>query len=358
MDEIYFANLLLSQIKKQQTGHFDELLHHARKLEDKFKSAATQICRMEKALSRNWMAANEICRNRLEIAVNDMPWMISNLKQYLDRREINEPSMKDILAEFQQVTQELGEIHFDRKNQSLSITTDSITLEDIYLGDFEIRLDIDKIPEMSKGSPYRVIALDPHPAGASSEVTHPHVSGQMLCEGDGSAAIHNALRQGRLFDFFNMVVNILNTYNSGSPYIRLEEWEGSSCYDCGTSISDDERYCCNDCGNDFCESCSTCCQMCDGTVCLGCAGKCESCEAVICRYCVKKCKQCGNQCCSACIENGICNSCQEENNNEQYEQQATIDNPVQAIQPAKEPVASVQPDGLGQAVILPGPVQE
>jgi hypothetical protein len=356
MDEIYFANLLLKQIQKHQTSQYDDLLYQAHRLEDKFKHAADQISRIDKALSHKWMAAAQLCRNRLEIAINDMPWMISNLKQYLDRRQTKEPVMKDILAEFTQITQELGDIRFDRKNQSLSITTDTITLEEVYLGDFEIRLDVDRIAEMSKRAPYRVIALNPHPAAASSEVTHPHVSGQILCEGEGSAVICNALRQGRLFDFFNMVINILNTYNSGSPYVRLEEWEGSSCYDCGRTVSDDGRYYCNDCDNEFCDHCSTYCQMCEGTVCHGCAGKCQLCEAVICRHCIKKCKQCGNLCCSECIENGICKSCQEEIENEQSEQQQTINDETTTDNITE--IASVQSDGLGQAAILPGPIQQ
>jgi len=355
MDEIYFASLLLKQIKKLKTSHYDDLLYHARKLEDKFKSAGDQIRLIDKALSQNWMAAAQVCRNRLEIAVNDIPWMISNLRQYLERRDPKEPVMKDILAEFNQITQELGEIHFDRKNQSLSIITDTITLEEVYLGDFEIRLDVDRISEMSKCAPYRIIAQDPHPAAASSEVTHPHVSGQILCEGDGSAAIRNALREGRVFDFFNMVINILKTYNSFSPYIKLEDWYGVSCYDCGRSMSEDDRYYCNECDNEFCESCSTFCRMCEGTICLGCAGQCDSCEVVICRNCAKRCKHCGNLCCSECIENGLCNSCQEEIENEPTEQHHQTIN-QQTNSPSEIP--AVQPDGLGQAAIFPGPFQQ
>ena len=112
-----------------------------------------------------------------------------------------------------------------------------ITLEDVYLGEFEIRLDVFRLSELSSRIPYTVIALHPHPASSSDDVTHPHVSGRHLCEGDGSAAIRAALSHGRLFDFFSMVLGVLRTYNSDSPYVRLEDWNGVSCYDCGREMN-------------------------------------------------------------------------------------------------------------------------
>jgi len=352
MDSIYFANLLLGQIQKQQSREYQDLLNQTHKLQCRFEEFITQNRLMEKAIARQWMAAAYRCRNCMDVAAHDIPWMLSNVRQSLDRREQKLPTMKDILAEFDQIAEELGEISFDRKDHCLSIQTDPITLEDVFLGDFKIGLYVDQLFELARRRPYEIIALNPHPAQSSSEVTHPHVTGRVLCEGDGAAAIRNALVQGRLFDFFNMVVRILNTYNPGSAYILLADWEGGTCSDCGGQVYEVDRYVCNQCDQDFCENCTTVCSICEGTFCYACIGKCDCCEAALCRYCVKKCKQCGALCCVHCIENDLCTSCQQEND---HENQSNPDpNPSESI-PTSQP--AVFPDGLGQAAVLPGPGQ-
>lgn len=43
--------------------------------------------------------------------------------------------------------------------------------------------------------------------------------------------------------------------------IRLEEWNGVSCYDCGREMDREDRYTCVECSNDFCDYCvRTVCQ--------------------------------------------------------------------------------------------------
>ena len=49
----------------------------------------------------------------------------------------------------------------------------AIVLEDTISDEFEIRLDWSQIGAAKQ--PYRVVALDPHPAARNQEVTHPHV---------------------------------------------------------------------------------------------------------------------------------------------------------------------------------------
>ena len=99
---------------------------------------------------------------------------------------------------------------FDLKSNYLSVSTEPITLEGHYLGAFEVRLDLRRL---TSELPYRVIALEPHPAASREGVTHPHVLDEALCEGEGRTAIRQALVQGRLLDFFQLIVNLLQTYN-------------------------------------------------------------------------------------------------------------------------------------------------
>jgi len=81
------------------------------------------------------------------------------------------------------------------------------------LGPFRIALYLDSLRELYQRTPYFVTAIDPHPAATDNAVTHPHVSNDVVCEGDGAAAIRAALEIGRFTDFFAMVRCILTTYN-------------------------------------------------------------------------------------------------------------------------------------------------
>ena len=117
---------------------------------------------------------------------------------------------------------EFTNLDIDIKAHEVAVTTDKITLEDVLLGEFEIRLKWDCIGRVQK--PYRVIARDPHPAAKNEDVTHPHVQDEHLCEGEGQTAIAAAIAEGRLYDFFLLVSQVLHTYGRGSAYVALDRW--------------------------------------------------------------------------------------------------------------------------------------
>ena len=158
----------------------------------------------------------------------------------------------------------------------LSVTTDRIVLEDIYLGPLQIRLDWQRLGLSSQ--PYRVVALDPHPAAKSDDITHPHVQDEQLCEGEGRSAIRAALAECRLHDFFLLVSQVLHTYGQGSAYVELDDWDGVPCEECGASLDEDDRYCCQRCEATLCGGCSVSCQDCGDSYCSGCIGQCAACD--------------------------------------------------------------------------------
>lgn len=321
--QFWFANHILNALKRQHYCQYTDILTKTQKLQGKLQEVTVETRKIQKANDHQWLAAARKSKNRLERVLSDLPFLISNAKQLLERRVNTAPTFRDLIAEFTQLEDEFCNITFDVDNITISVTTESVSLGDIYLGEFKITLHIDKLTESHRMSPYYVSALDPHPAATSSDVTHPHVSNDILCEGDGHTAICTALEQGRLCDFFTMIENILNTYNPDSPYVSLNEWEGRPCFDCGFICDSDESYYCSCCDNDFCESCSSYCRMCEETVCMGCAGTCDCCEGFICDRCVQQCSECENNFCDHCIENGICNQCLEERNNNEEENEET-----------------------------------
>lgn len=199
----------------------------------------------------------------------------------MDVPEKDTPKLFTLVAELEQLEQDCGPIDYNSEKDAISIVTESIELEEVYLGSFKIELHLKQLKDLYKDSPYYVIALDPNPAAVDSNVTHPHVSSEKVCEGDGSVTIRAALEQGRLSDFFTIVTSILNTYNPDSPYVNLHEWDGTPCYDCGYTMSSDNSYFCPFCDYDYCEECSTYCRSCDETTCLSCANECPVCGEMV-----------------------------------------------------------------------------
>jgi hypothetical protein len=234
------------------------------------------------------------------------------------------PELSMLVEELKALQDEFGDIGFDKSTNTISVVTESITLEDVVLGAFSIQLELDNFRELHKERPYHVVALDPNPAATDDTVTHPHVRDERVCEGDGTAAIGVCLEQGRLTDFFTMVRSILTTYNPDSPYVALDSWDGTSCYDCGYTMSSDDAHYCSICKHDYCADCSTYCEQCRETACMCCSTQCLCCEDFVCDYCIGKCPECEDPYCQSCLEDDLCPNCKEEKEKTNEEQETQI----------------------------------
>ena len=339
------------------TGSLHEVAHGARNL--------------ALALSRDWLAASEDCCKSMARHLGQIPYSVSKLESLLDRRQKEVPTLGTILDELKAVQEEFDDVAFNGEEGALCAVTEPITLEDTYLGPFRIALYPDKLQEMFHKIPYFVLAVEPHPATKDEAITHPHVSNEVLCEGDGSAAIRSALEEGRLSDFFVMVRGILTTYNPDSPYVSLADWDGTPCYDCGYVMDEESSGCCSYCDNPVCDQCSIVCTDCGEIVCGECVSHCAICDRSLCPPCAKtKCRACESICCESCIHDGLCPECKEDKENEDEEQQTETTNETPDTNGPETTVVggrlagsgicadgqgpAVQPDGVGQAPVLPG----
>jgi hypothetical protein len=312
---IMLSNLLLNSLKRLNRARLMQIQTLLKDFNNKCVQATKDSHLFDTAVEKGWLIGAESIRSRIERNLNDFSHHVQKFKELVNTDETVVPNFIDVFAELTQAEQEYDELQFDLESKAISITTGDIVLEDISFGPFEIRLFINKIEKLYTDVPYSVIALEPNPAGGNDSVTHPHVSDEMLCEGDGHVAIRNAIEQGRICDFFTLITNILKTYNSSSPYVSLDDWQGRSCYDCGYSISEDESYYCETCEQEYCAQCSTYCRTCDTTVCLGCSSECQGCNEPVCKGCMHICKECEETFCENCInENGLCENCQAERN--------------------------------------------
>ncbi len=297
------------------------------------------IRQIDLCTSRSWLHAAGILKDRLEYALERCSDRLRNIGRQVSGygRLGSLQSVREILQDLVALEDEFENVIAEGSSHTISVTTQPIVLEEIALGAFEIRLHWDRIGERR---PYEVVALSPNPAGESSDTTHPHVKGDQLCEGDGQAAIAQALRTGRLLDFFQLVSRILDTYNSSSAYVSLSEWNGSPCADCGAVLGEDDQYSCDRCSDLQCRDCLSSCVRCDALCCHTCTTCCRSCEESVCSRCERTCSQCERVYCTSCIsETGLCEECQENHDAESLEDEdfsPTVETETPAASAARE----------------------
>ena len=284
---------------------------------------------LDTCLNRGWHAAADKLVSKVKMILRDLPYAISELEQATNAGQSQLPSLRHIHEELRQSQQEFGRLEYDPTENTLSVYTEPIELEDLFLGDFQIQLHLAGLAELRDGNMLRVIAMDPHPASCNDTVTHPHVSEEFLCAGDASVPIQAALGNGRICDFFLLVRSVLETYNPSSPYVAVSDWEGVSCYECGYTIPPDDNYYCESCENTHCEDCISCCGSCNTYLCRQCMSSCFACEESYCESCLKECTECGEAFCPSCMKENLCKDCHEEMENQDDETETTqTDDPV------------------------------
>jgi hypothetical protein len=251
------------------------------------------------------------------------------------------PSAGEIYRDLTALHDEFDEVSWSLAGGTLSVTTEPIVLEGIHLGRFTIELQWAQLPT---DCVYSVFAEDPRPAASNESVTHPHVEENVLCAGDGRAAIRCALTEGRLTDFFLIVANILRTYNHDSAYVTLELWQGRRCMDCGTHTGEDESVSCTRCDRSVCNDCYVYCESCHSTYCSDCSSQCAGCIERYCNDCLHTCPACQEWVCSNCLTEKDCECCHEEETEDESPEQDAANHSSSAS-------AAIQPDCVGQAVV-------
>ncbi len=204
-----------------------------------------------------------------------------------------------------QLDQEFDAVEVGERGHTLTVHTESIALEEVYLGPFAIELDL---TTLDRSRPrYRIEALAPNPASGNDNVPHPHVQSGRLCEGDATAAIAAALRDGRLCEFFLIVGQVLRTYNPSSPYVPLSEWDSAGCYECGRR---GDLSSCDECGHDFCDECCVWDDHVEKTACVNCSRTCHHDHLLHHPDSIETCDDCGETFCAERLDDSSrCPTC-------------------------------------------------
>jgi len=362
-------------------------LNRFREAQGQVQSLSSDLAELESirrklglCVARGWTAAAGSLMEQATRLFRGLNYSSKDAELALNRPEVSIPNVRDVLEELLQAEEEFEKLRYYREDQILAIVTDAVELEGVYLGDFEVQLHIAALGAPGFRSTYRILALDPHPSVRNEAVTHPHVSEERLCAGDAGAAIDTALTGGRICDFFMLVRSVLTNYNRDSAYVTLEDWDGATCHDCGSVMSEDDTYYCTSCDYEFCGECSSCCSRCGETTCSGCLEQCPACEDHVCGGCMTTCPECGRALCRRCREEARCPCLEEEPENEEESNdnnsggiRSTAEGgeadgagsdtgldeaaaPVGAEaseEGAGEDRASVHPDRLGETALLP-----
>lgn len=304
---------------------------------------AELIALNDKVRARDWPTAADNVRRRLAGALEALLHDIRRTMRQCAEQPVAviRPSLRSVVDDLSALETEFDEVAFDLRARQLWVVTGPIELDDVPLGRFRIRLCWGRLGE---SRPYIVEALDPNPAATDSGVTHPHVHDEALCEGDGKAAIRAAMEEGRFFDFFLLVRQILETYNPSSAYVRIQDWVGTTCGDCGSTTDRDEAIPCEHCESDLCGDCGSSCGDCGRINCSECRTVCYGCEADYCRRCLRACDACGESFCQECRTDGLCEPCRE--NLEEPEDD--VEPETEAAAPPDAADVEVYADGVGE----------
>ncbi|XZE53590.1 hypothetical protein SH139x_005345 [Planctomycetaceae bacterium SH139] len=208
---------------------------------------------------------------------------------------------------------EFPELSIDLEKRTMTVQTEPIELEEVFLGSFAIRLhwQVERSYEERCERPhYRIVPLEKTASRSMPEVCHPHVSNNSLCEGDAGSAIRTAWRDGRLHDLFLVISRVLETYNPDSPFVHLCDWDSGTCDDCGDLSAEGEICSCQHCGNELCSECVTSCAGCDDSACSSCLEECEHCGSCFCDSCFAACRECNKPTCQDCLVEELCDDCE------------------------------------------------
>jgi len=170
------------------------------------------------------------------------------------------PTLDDCYKQLEALKREFGDCQLNANN-CIVIPSHEVVLDGLYFGRYWISLHLARIASGQRV--FYTIAPVSLDCPVVEEHCHPHVSGGVLCEGDGDEALTKAFNAGRLYDCCLLINNILRTYNPASPYIELERFRNEPqyhCEDCGIDLDEDSRFYCENCNEDRCQDCMSYCR--------------------------------------------------------------------------------------------------
>lgn len=308
---------LLWETAEAVSEHLKDGIRRRRKVKlpaNRLRNLQSLVRPLNVARERSWHGATAQLHRRLMVA-------LTQLRETVHRGSLPPATSRGLTASSQEIYEDLsaliGEfaaVEITPEQYRIAVTTgpvilNQLDLNQLDLGPFEIRLDWGAI---GRDRCYRVMAASPHPPASDECVTHPYVRDDLLCAGDAEPSIEMALQQGRLFDFFTLVRQLLVNYVPGRSFVELDEWNWMLCEACGTLVERRQLDGCQRCRQTLCVSCTSRCAACERTCCGSCSRWCAICRHRFCKGCLDRCVRCSAWICADCHWEGLCTSCRQE----------------------------------------------
>jgi hypothetical protein len=301
-DFIRLATKLLPLWQKQDHARRSQELFLANEIEAHLREIKACESRLNLTIKHSWQFAQAELKDQALLAYRRLRILLQDKEDDARLDPPRDVRLSDLCGDLVQLQEEFAQVTIDWKNCTLSAQTEPIVLQGIQLGSFAIQFHWRLWPQHEEVACWSVEALQPHSSRVNPAVTHPHINGEEICLGEAAIPIMKALRDGRLAEAFLLINAVLTQYNAESAYVRLEEWGGVVCHDCGAAIGDDSHIDCGDCGHYFCRRCSSSCARCDIERCLGCLTKCALCDDACCRRCLEASSASKQEYCRRCLE--------------------------------------------------------
>lgn len=288
----------LQQLWQQQSMTFPEVSYEWGLIGSRWEHLQRARHRCQLALKHGLMLCLPGLQHDLLYALRNLVEQSISLRTNFECRHQEKLSCRHWFQEVEQLYEEFNTVTFQPEAGKLRVETPVITLEGICLGSFAI--DFKKEGHDLSIQRFEIVALQPEPAATDSAMTHPHVREGELCAGDAKVPIKAALESGRLVDAFLLIQSVLQTYNSRSAYLKLDQWYGISCTDCARSIHPEDSHSCHGCDHPLCDQCYHSCSSCSSTYCPECIQGCSSCKGSYCEACLESSERNGKQLCRDC----------------------------------------------------------
>jgi hypothetical protein len=288
----------LQQLWQQQGQAVPDVSYHWGLVASRWESLHRAYHRFQLAVKHGLGLCLPVLRQELLQTLSNLEDQITSLRSCFEEVPPDELSCRHWFEEVEQLYEEFNTVTFQPEEGTLRVETPVITLAGICLGAFAI--DLKKEGHGLSIQRFEIEALQPEPAGTDSNLTHPHVKDGELCAGDAKTPIKAALLSGRLVDAMLLIQSTLQTYNSRSAYLRLDQWHGTPCSDCSRIITPDESLSCHSCDHDLCNQCYSACSSCSSIYCPECIQGCSSCKSSYCEACLESSERDGKPLCRNC----------------------------------------------------------
>jgi hypothetical protein len=158
------ANRIRDTLIVLQKNRWLETLNSLVAFSGKLAEMASQSKKLGISLTHNWFFAAKKCRTGVSRSLDDLQYLMQKAKQFVNEPVPEIPNVSFLIEELRGLQLEFGDIDYNYEKNTLSVVTESITLEDVYLGAFKIQLNLNKLSELYSDRAYYVIALNPNPA--------------------------------------------------------------------------------------------------------------------------------------------------------------------------------------------------